>query len=454
MENLRTSSYIIPIKLDNKKYMLIHGYTGAIDVINEDLATKLIEYDHFCDDTFSPATKHILEKRGYITTKTKEEEFNYTERMAQALHKRDKILYKNFTWIITYNCNFRCPYCFENRSAKDSSIHTSFTEEKVNETFDAMNRIEPRVQLRSNIITLYGGEPLLKENKSIITYIINKGQKEGYKFEAITNGYDLDKFTDLLSPNMIYRIQITIDGTKELHNRKRKHFKDPNTFDKIISNIQLIFSLNLDIKISIRVNIDNNNLDDFVELKRYFSSLGFLDHENFTIYSAQILENNSITAQDKADLNILSTKDYIQKSSEMKILSSCNGYDTIYKKIHDAIINQKAIPLRATFCSSQSGSYVFSPSGEIYPCWEVIGNKHYLIGHLSNNSFLWNNEILNKWRSYNISSSLKCKYCKYAFLCGGGCQALKNNHCTYFQEILKTVANDVYKQVCTDMFNQ
>lgn len=33
MDTLRTSSYTIPIKLDSEegKYMLIHGYTGAID---------------------------------------------------------------------------------------------------------------------------------------------------------------------------------------------------------------------------------------------------------------------------------------------------------------------------------------------------------------------------------------------------------------------------------------
>lgn len=35
METLRTSSYLIPVKLEDEedKYMLIHGYTGAIDVV-------------------------------------------------------------------------------------------------------------------------------------------------------------------------------------------------------------------------------------------------------------------------------------------------------------------------------------------------------------------------------------------------------------------------------------
>ena len=35
---LRTSSYIIPVKLEKEKgkYLLIHGYTGAIDVVSEE----------------------------------------------------------------------------------------------------------------------------------------------------------------------------------------------------------------------------------------------------------------------------------------------------------------------------------------------------------------------------------------------------------------------------------
>ena len=35
MENYRVSSFLIPVKLENtdNQYMLIHGYTGAIDVV-------------------------------------------------------------------------------------------------------------------------------------------------------------------------------------------------------------------------------------------------------------------------------------------------------------------------------------------------------------------------------------------------------------------------------------
>lgn len=111
METLRTSSYLIPVKLESEpgKYMLIHGYTGAIDIVTEGLLEKIQTVASGAD--LSEDTLQTLMKRGYITTKSQEEEYAYVARMATALHKKSDILNTSFTLVVTYNCNFRCPYC-------------------------------------------------------------------------------------------------------------------------------------------------------------------------------------------------------------------------------------------------------------------------------------------------------------------------------------------------------
>lgn len=443
--NLRVSSYMIPIKLEkgNGKYVLIHGYTGVMDIVRENVVLKLENNDI---TGFSETTLQILQRRGYVTERTKEEEIDYVERIAHALHKRDEILYKSFTWVVTYNCNFRCPYCFESRENKDSSYRIVFTKEQVDETFAAMNEIEPRIQLHNPIITLYGGEPLLKENKEVVTYIVQEGKKRGYKFHAITNGYDLDSYLDLLASDLICLLQITIDGTKSMHNQRRKHFEDPNSFDKIISNIRLIFQQRLNVDIHIRVNVDNHNLDDFKVLCSYFNQIGFLAHKNFKVYSALIQNNEEVKGQDKDDMDFLSESQYLKGNERMGTISSCAGYDMIYKKIHLALISKKPIPLTSVHCTAQTGEYVFSPLKEIYPCWEVVGNKNFQIGIIGNNSITWNEEELKKWHSHDVSI-LSCKYCKYVFLCGGGCLAMKSNHCTLFKEMIRKAVNTVFKGV-------
>lgn len=93
MEDLRVSSYMIPVKLESKKdkYMLIHGYTGAMDIVDKNV---VLELNAGNIDIFSKDTLIILRKRGYITERTKDEEVEYVERIAHALHKRDEILCK------------------------------------------------------------------------------------------------------------------------------------------------------------------------------------------------------------------------------------------------------------------------------------------------------------------------------------------------------------------------
>lgn len=251
---LRFSSYTIPVKLQNEqgKYMLIHGYTGAMDIVSEDFLKEISNI--FLGSNISERMLQTLEKRGYITNRTQEEEYAYVARIAKALYKESTILSTSFTWVVTYNCNFRCPYCFEGRDKKDGRSKFVFTKEQVDLAYAAQEKIQPNEKLRNKMITLYGGEPLLVENKEIVNYIVEEGKKRGYKFVAVTNGYEIDQFLNLLSEDGIYRLQITIDGPKQIHNQRRLHYKDNNTFDKIVNNIKL--ALDKGIRIVIRMNSD------------------------------------------------------------------------------------------------------------------------------------------------------------------------------------------------------
>ena len=46
---------------------------------------------------------------------------------------------------------------------------------------------------------------------------------------------------------------------------------------------------------------------------------------------------------------------------------------------------------RSTFCLAQLNGYVFAPKGEIYPCWEVIGDSRYLVGRYTKEDLKWYN---------------------------------------------------------------
>ena len=442
---LRTSSYMIPVKLEKEegKYMLIHGYTGAIDIVTENFLKKIKSIAKGHD--FSDNMLQQLIKRGYITTKTQEEEYAYVARVAKAIHKRKQVLNTSFTWVVTYNCNFRCPYCFEKREMKDSQHSNTLTIEEVNSIYRAMEQIQPHKELRSSILTLYGGEPLLAENKEIVNYIVEEGVKRGYKFNAITNGYELEHYLDLLSPTKICKLQITIDGPKAIHDTRRIHCKDHGTFDKIIHNISMALKKN--IKVSVRMNTDNHNVDKFIELKRYFSKIGFEDNPNFRIYTAILRDYDSISSSEHEKLQFINAKSYIDKHLQYNTYQDCNDYG-LSKFFLDSMTGKKNLTFRSTFCLAQLQGYVFAPKGKIYPCWEVIGDNSHLIGQYSKDGLTWYNQTMSRWREVDITKRETCSKCHYALFCGGGCPARtlegKNEHCAVLQKMFEHSVNLAY----------
>lgn len=72
----------------------------------------------------------------------------------------------------------------------------TFTKEMVDRAYEAMLEIEPD-RNKHQKITLYGGEPLLAKNREIVEYIVKRGVELGYKFDAISNGYEIQYYKDL-----------------------------------------------------------------------------------------------------------------------------------------------------------------------------------------------------------------------------------------------------------------
>lgn len=419
MKDLRLSSYTISVKLEAEedKFFLVHGYTGAIDIVEGECWRQI---EHFSsDNNLSAETIDTLQKRGYLTTRTLEEEHQYVWKIANVLHQIQAKMYKSWGFIITYNCNFRCPYCFENSISQNGKAWTgkTFTKEMVDNAFLAMSKIEPERELHNNEILLYGGEPFLRNNKEVVSYIIKKGIDNNYKFKVISNGYDLDFYADILSAEYFTSFQITIDGDKTYHNKRKRHIVEGETFDKVIHNIGLLLSKS--IQVFVRVNIDENNFQDLNRLKKMFSENGFYSNPCFHLNPALILNTNSV--QDCEDVKFLNNKDFLQLLED-KSLNLLKGQDfNIEEMFYSCLKKKTCYQLRSTICPSQYGTYLFDPCGDIYSCLEFVGRKQHSIGRYKENiGWLKEKEY---WQSRNISNMSSCKVCKYALICGGQCLA-------------------------------
>lgn len=146
MEKIFTlSKYSIITKLEaNDNYMLVHGYTGAVDIVSKEVGKSLNTMKIFSKKNvpFSENTFDILVSRGYLTNKTQEQEQEYVTRMGNVMYKLNKVN-DVYMFLVAYDCNFRCPYCFEETIAKKGNQWSRkvFTKDMVDKAYNAMNQI-------------------------------------------------------------------------------------------------------------------------------------------------------------------------------------------------------------------------------------------------------------------------------------------------------------------------
>ncbi|MFK8101008.1 MAG: radical SAM protein [Saprospiraceae bacterium] len=500
MTTYRTSLYTIFVKLENadNDFLLVHGYTGAMDLVTENVASFLrkgAKKDKNGNYPIEEETFKTLTERGYLTDKSPVEEKEVVYEMADIFHKKDSMI-KSFLFLVAYDCNFRCPYCYENTISHDGKAWSKkvFTKDAVDRAYETMLEVEPDRKQHYNTIILYGGEPLLVENKDIVEYMVERGVKEKYIFQAVTNGYDLEHFAHLLGPNKIEYLQITVDGPPEKHNARRTHYLHGNSFEKIMTNIKL--ALDLGTKVNIRINTDLNNLEDIKTVNELFKSLGFFDYKNFYAHSALIhgdsndnISCNVIMSTPEESLKAVKSSktptfevedkgfydpdsQYIDFNKEedryqedlkelvfhydgdkenplhdeidrIQLLNRSKYIDSYYEDVKEnpasahmiscqdfglretilkVLDKGNLMPFKATFCGAQTGMLIFDPCGDLYTCWETVGMDKHKIGTYKEKLEFFEEEMAH-WYGRNISKTPACSKCKYAFFCGGGCQA-------------------------------
>ena len=118
--------------------------------------------------------------------------------------------------------------------------------------FDAMDALT--LSNTPKACTLYGGEPLLQQNRPVILEVIREAARHGYRLMAASNGFDLAHYTDVLRPDGIAGLHVVLDGPASTHSTLRIGMHRAPTFDAILENIR--YALARGVRIRLRVNAD------------------------------------------------------------------------------------------------------------------------------------------------------------------------------------------------------
>lgn len=104
---------------------------------------------------------------------------------------------------------------------------------------------------------------------------------------------------------------------------------------------------------------------------------------------------------------------------------------------------------------SRNGMITIDPYGDVYTCWDVIGNKDQAVGKIDfENQTINYTDKLKLWTDRSTDVVSGCGDCKYALFCEGGCAAHANvitgnynkSYCQNFKEIFDEVIVGMYDE--------
>jgi uncharacterized protein len=294
---MRVSSYVIYASMpESPDCLLIHGYSGAIDVVPQSVADTLQQAEHKTDVGQLDLPEQMvatLSARGYLTKRTFQEEQDYCMALATVLHEQAR-QDGSYWFIPTYGCNLRCPYCFERGLRKETWFEQTMTLSMVDQAFTVIDQLDTGRSKRGPL-GLFGGEPFLAANKDLIFYIVEQGMRRGYSFVAISNAVQLEPYLPLLGPGKVEYIQVTVDGPPDLNDVSRIQADRSGSFESISRNVSL--ALETGVRISMRTNVNRRNIGRIKELALLYQQLKWTNYPNFSAYSAPITEVDFLIAR-------------------------------------------------------------------------------------------------------------------------------------------------------------
>lgn len=418
------SKYNILSKSEKYGYLLFNTMSLAFIRINEqdiDMWKKLRE----TPDSYTNFQNYDFLIKARILVDNQEDDLNVY--LADVLKNRYNSSDMALTILPTRGCNFGCIYCYE--QDRPNVLMNEQTEKAI------VKFVCSNSNLKRLSVVWYGGEPLLNFDSMVRLTKMFKQLNIEYSAKIVSNGYLLTKEkADLMKDLAIRNIQITFDGSEEIHNQRRFLLGGQPTYRKIMDNLKYLLSINKEITIDIRTNIDRRNKDDYNKFYQDFKSE--INDKRVTMYPgfvSDLLSSECVSPE----FNI--------SEGGYKAQFILDIFDTYGIEIKSFLPKYR----RHSCVASKYFAFVIGPEGELYKCWRMVGNQKEAIGNVNDGSF-----DMVKFSKYLIGADYtldsKCLQCEFITLCGGGCplvrmrnkyEKISLNHCcpekTHMEQLME-----------------
>jgi uncharacterized protein len=404
---LSKHNIIVPVE-GSEEYFIVNPLHKSADFISE-VELKKLESEIDDDGVFAD--------RGYLIDPDKEKKifkFSYLDFMEE----RDKDEVQLF-FVPNYSCNFACSYCYQEGYEPAGSKLTNYVIDLffgyIGQYFDD----------RKKYVTVFGGEPLLpgKHQHKLMEYFVDLSLEKGIELAFVTNGFTLVDYIDLLKRAKIREIQVTLDGTAEIHDNRRYLYGHKPTFDKIVAGIDAC--LEAGIPINLRVVADKDNIGNLPRLADFAISKGWTKSP---LFKTQIGRNYELHVCNSAPDKLFDRAELYRKIYDLlgeypQIAEFYRPAFSIARYIADT--GQMPMPLFDS-CPACKTEWAFDFTGNIYSCTATVGKKGEELGTFYP-LVTTNDPAIAAWQNRDITTIEKCKNCEVALACGGGCASVAKN---------------------------
>ncbi len=393
---------------DSDEYFILNSLYGSADVISSRTYSDLLEGN---------PGNYDFASRGYLVD-PEAEKASFRKAYLKFLDERETDEVQLF-FVPNYSCNFSCSYCYQG----DYQVKGVLMDKDIIDAF--FRHIDAEFAGRRRYITLFGGEPLLpgKPHGNLVKYIIESAAGRNTDIAVVTNGYHIREYIDLFRHARIREIQVTLDGTREVHDNRRTLKNGQGTFDRITEGVEMLLENN--IPVNLRMVVDRDNIENLPALAQFTIDRGWTACGNF---STQLGRNYEL---------------HDCQAGRERLFSRIDLYRELYRLIkrypHILDFHKPAFAVsRALYetgelpaplfdaCPGTKTEWAFDYTGKIYSCTATAGKRGEELGRFFPERVMYRDKI-EAWEERDILSIKECRDCSLSLICGGGCAAVARN---------------------------
>ncbi len=316
---------------------------------------------------------------------------------------------------VAHTCNLNCEYCF----ASQGKYHG----ERALMSFEVGKRaldflIENSGTRRNLEVDFFGGEPLMNWDvvKELVSYarVQEKIHNKNFRFTLTTNGMLIDDDVIDFSNREMSNVVLSLDGRPEVHDRLRVDYMGRGSYDTIVPKFQEFVKRRGSKSYYMRGTFTHKNID-FTNDIFHMADLGFTELSMEPV----VCSPEDASALTQEDLPILYEQYEILAKEMIKRKKEGRPF-TFYHYMLD-LKHGPCIYKRISGCGSGTEYMAVTPTGDLYPCQQFVGDTKYLLGNIYDG--VTNKEIQNEFKLCNAYARPECNDCWAKLYCSGGCAA-------------------------------